>query len=144
MKKQVTIKDIAQKAGIAERITFTGGRGDIANFYHAADVLIHPARTENTGNTLLEAMVTGLAVIATGNCGYAHYIQEANGGAVCPEPFDQKQLNQMLNDILTDNQRRQECGKNGSEYCQNADIYNRIEKGLQVIVNRAKQNRGKR
>ena len=135
---------IAQKAGLAERITFTGGRGDIANFYHAADVLIHPARTENTGNTLLEAMVTGLSVIATGNCGYAHYIQKANGGAVCPEPFEQKQLNQMLTDILTDNQRRQEYGKNGSEYCQNADIYNRIEKGLQVIVNRAKQNRGKR
>ncbi|MEN8128098.1 MAG: glycosyltransferase family 4 protein [Planctomycetota bacterium] len=139
--KERQFKAIAEKAGIGDCITFTGGRKDISNFYHAADILIHPARTENTGNTLLEAMVTGLPVLATGNCGYAHYIQEANAGAVCGEPFEQKQLNQILHDILTDDQRRQEYGKNGSEYCRTADIYSRIEKGAEVIVNRAQKKR---
>ncbi|RKY06478.1 MAG: glycosyltransferase family 1 protein [Planctomycetota bacterium] len=138
--KEKKFRTIAQKVGLGDRVVFTGGRGDIANFYHAGDVLLHPARTENTGNTLLEAMVTGLTVIATENCGYAHYIRQANAGAVCPEPFDKAQLNQVLNDILTDDRRRQKCGKNGSEYCQNADIYSRIEKGVEVIVNRAKKN----
>ena len=42
-------KATAQKAGIAEHVLFTGGRRDISNFYHAADVLVHPARTETTG-----------------------------------------------------------------------------------------------
>jgi UDP-glucose:(heptosyl)LPS alpha-1,3-glucosyltransferase len=69
---------IAQRKGIGDRVSFMGGRRDISNFYYAADVLLHPARIENTGTTLLEAMVTGLAVIATANCGYSHYIQEAN------------------------------------------------------------------
>jgi len=68
-------KAIAQKLGIGDRVSFVGGRRDVPSFYHAADLLIHPARTENTGTTLLEAMVTGLPVLATDNCGYAHYIQ---------------------------------------------------------------------
>ncbi len=133
---------IAQKAGIGNRICFTGGRGDIANFYYSADVLFHPARTENTGTILLEAMVTGLPVIATENCGYAHYIQQASAGAVCPEPFDQIQLNALLRDILADDGQRQEYGKNASKYCQTADIYSMVARGVEIIVARAKKNRG--
>lgn len=134
---------IARKAGIGNRVQFTGGRKDVPNFYYAADLLIHPARTETTGSVLLEALVAGLPVIATGNCGYAHYIQKAGGGIVCTEPFDHTRFNYLLGDILTNDKRRAEYGKNGSEYCQNADIYSMVEKGVEIIVNRAKKNREK-
>ena len=135
---------MARKMGIGDHVFFTGGRNDIACFYHAADVLLHPARTENTGTTLLEAMVTGLPVLATENCGYAHYIQDANAGAVCPEPFQQAKLNTLLRAILANSDQQQEYAKNGREYCQNANIYSMIEKGVQVIVNRAEKNRENR
>jgi len=110
-------------------------------FYRAADLLIHPARTETTGTTLLEAMVTGLPVIVTGNCGYAHYIQKAGAGAVCPEPFDQRKLNTMLCDILTNDQLRTQYGENAREYCRTADIYSMVARGVEVILARAKGNR---
>lgn len=139
--KEKQFNAIARKAGIGNRVRFTGGRQDIAKFYYAADVLIHPARTETTGTTLLEAIVTGLPVIATGNCGYAHYIQEANAGTVCPEPFDQIRFNYLLEDVLSNDKQRVEYGKNGSQYCQNADIYNMIERGAEVILARAEKNR---
>ena len=132
---------LAQRKGIGDRISFTGGRQDISNFYYAADVLLHPARTENTGTVLLEAMVTGLPVIATENCGYAHYIQQANGGQICPEPFDQLHLNNMLMEFLAHDERRTRYGKNGCEFCKNADIYSMIEEGVRVIVSRAEKNR---
>ncbi|MEN6384135.1 MAG: glycosyltransferase family 4 protein [Phycisphaerales bacterium] len=132
---------IARKIGIRDKVFFTGGRNDIACFYYASDVLIHPARTENTGTTLLEAMLTGLPVIATENCGYAHYIQQANGGKVCKEPFNPIQLNQNLSEILTDDQLRKQYGINGKEYCRNANIYSMIEEGVEVILNRAEKNR---
>jgi UDP-glucose:(heptosyl)LPS alpha-1,3-glucosyltransferase len=139
--KEKKYKTFAQKAGIGNQVLFMGGRQDVENFYTAADLLIHPARTENTGNTLLEAMVTGLPVIATGNCGYAHYIQEADGGIVCPEPFVQDRLNTMLYQLLSDDQQRKGYGDNGYRYCQNADLYSRTEKGVQVILSRANRNR---
>jgi UDP-glucose:(heptosyl)LPS alpha-1,3-glucosyltransferase len=133
---------IAQRADIGDRISFAGGHEDISNFYYAADMLIHPARTENTGTTLLEAMVTSLPVIATGNCGYARYINEAKGGQVCREPFEQVQLNEALCEILANDQARIQYGQNGQDYCETADIYNMIEEGVRVIVGRAMGNRG--
>ncbi|MHC5157427.1 MAG: glycosyltransferase family 4 protein [Planctomycetota bacterium] len=140
--KEKPFRALAQKTGICDCITFMGGRQDVENFYTAADVLIHPARTENTGNTLLEAMVTGLPVLATENCGYAHYIKEANAGAVCPEPFEQSRLNTELAELLANDVRRRAYGKNGSDYCETADIYTRIEQGVEVILARAEKNRG--
>ncbi len=140
--KDKKFRAIAQRKGIGDSISFMGGRRDISNFYYAADVLLHPARTETAGHTLLEAMVTGLAVIVTANCGYSHYIQEANAGEVCPEPFDQLQFNNILTEFLANDERRTQYGKNGCEYCKNANIYSMIEEGVRVIVNRAKKNRG--
>ncbi|MBN2375449.1 MAG: glycosyltransferase family 4 protein [Sedimentisphaerales bacterium] len=138
---QKKFQAIAQQKGIGNHISFTGGRRDISNFYYAADVLLHPARTENTGTVLLEAMVVGLPVIATENCGYAHYITQANAGQICPVPFDQLQFNSMLTEILAHDERRIQYSKNGCDFCKNADIYSMIEKGVRVIVRRAQKNR---
>ena len=135
---------IAKKSHIDDRVCFTGGRQDVAKFYMAADLLVHPARTETSGSTLLEAMVTGLPVIVTENCGYSGYIRQANAGQVCQSPYDQEQLNNTLNEILADGQRRIQYGKNAFEFCKTADIYNMIEEGARVIVNRAERNRGSR
>jgi len=132
---------IARRAGIGDQIVFTGGREDISNFYYSADLLLHPARTENTGTTLLEAMVTGLPVIVTENCGYACYVKKAEGGQTCRDPFDQIQLNKTLREILLDDQRRIQYGKNGYNYCETADIYSMIEKGVKVIVDCARKHR---
>jgi UDP-glucose:(heptosyl)LPS alpha-1,3-glucosyltransferase len=142
--KEKQFKAIAQKAGLGERAHFMGGRKDVPDFYHAADLLVHPARTENTGTTLLEAMVTGVPVIATGNCGYAHYIQQANAGIVCPEPFDQKNLTEAFSTVLENKELRGEFAQNGRTFCQTADISSMVERGTEIILNRAQQNRGKK
>jgi glycosyltransferase involved in cell wall biosynthesis len=75
--------------GVAEQVSILQGRSDIPRFLLGADLLIHPAYNENTGTVLLEALVAGLPVLATAVCGYAHYIEEAEGGLVVPEPFAQ-------------------------------------------------------
>jgi UDP-glucose:(heptosyl)LPS alpha-1,3-glucosyltransferase len=139
--KQRTFQRVAQLAGLGSRIIFTGGRTDIGNFYYAADLLLHPARTENTGTTLLEGMIAGLPVLVTENCGYARYVAEAQAGQLCPEPFEQTQLNRMLDEILTNEQDRIRYGRNGRDYCETADIHSMTEKAVDVILNRARKNR---
>jgi UDP-glucose:(heptosyl)LPS alpha-1,3-glucosyltransferase len=135
---------IAHKAGIGDRVKFAGGRQDITNFYYAADILAHPARTETTGAVILEAMITGLPVVVTKNCGYASYIQKANAGQVLSEPFDQKQFNHVLKELLLDSQRRLKYADNGREYGKTSDLYRMINVGVEVILNRAEKNRGRR
>ena len=90
---------LAAKYALDSRVTFTGGRSDIAELLYASDLLVHPARVESTGLTLLEAMAVNLPVICSGICGYAPIVREA-GGVVLSEPFSQNDLNRELSRCL--------------------------------------------
>lgn len=72
----------AKSLKVESQIHFLGGRDDVAELLQAADVVLHPAHKENTGNVLLEAMVAGRPVITTDVCGYAHYVTDADMGVV--------------------------------------------------------------
>ncbi|HEU0010075.1 MAG TPA: glycosyltransferase family 4 protein [Verrucomicrobiae bacterium] len=91
---------LAARLGVAERVHFLGGRHDVPDWMLAADVMAHPARSENTGSVLVEALSLGLPVIVTEVCGYASHVAEARAGKVLPEPFDQAVLDRALTEAL--------------------------------------------
>ena len=86
--------------GLSEQVQILKGRSDIPRFLLGADLLIHPAYNENTGTVLLEALVSGLPVLVTDVCGYAHYIADADCGRVLPSPFEQQRLNRLLAEMM--------------------------------------------
>lgn len=126
----------AKALGISERVQILKGRSDIPRFLLGADLLIHPAYNENTGTVLLEALVSGLPVLVTDVCGYAHYIAEADCGRVLPSPFVQGALNHQLADMLADDERRMFWGRNGLAFAARADLYSMPQKAADVIVGR--------
>ncbi|MCB9958218.1 MAG: glycosyltransferase family 4 protein [Rhodospirillaceae bacterium] len=83
-----TIHKRAVRLGLYGRIHLPGPRSEVVDALCAADVLAHPARRENTGGAILEAIVAGLPVVATANCGFAEHIARADAGIVLDEPFD--------------------------------------------------------
>jgi UDP-glucose:(heptosyl)LPS alpha-1,3-glucosyltransferase len=87
---------LAGHLGVADQIFFLGGRDDVQRFYLGCDVLLHPARFENTGTVLLEAALSGLYVITTTACGYADHIKAMACGEVIAEPVQQQSLNQAV------------------------------------------------
>lgn len=91
----------AKKMHLAEQVDFLGGREDVPKFLFAADLLLHPARTENTGTVLVEAMAAGLPVVVTENCGYAFHVRDAGAGRLVPMPFQQEALDKILLDVLS-------------------------------------------
>ena len=124
----------AQALGVASRVEFLKGRSDIPRFLLGADLLIHPAYNENTGTVLLEALVSGLPVLVTDVCGYAHYIAEADAGRVLSSPFEQAQLNSMLVDMLQHAEDRARWGRNGLLYADSADLYSMPQRAADVIL----------
>ncbi|MFN7097657.1 MAG: lipopolysaccharide core heptose(I) kinase RfaP, partial [Gammaproteobacteria bacterium] len=96
----------AKQLKIGTQVKFLGGRHDVPQLMAAADILIHPAYAESSGNVLTEALFAGLPVLATSICGFAKYITEADAGYVFSEPFSQQELNQQLLIALTDNELR--------------------------------------
>src|SRR5690606_38160199 len=71
---------LARRLGIESQIVFAGGRDDVPLHLLAADVLLHPAYHETTGNVLLEALSAGLPVLTTDSCGWASHVEDSGGG----------------------------------------------------------------
>jgi UDP-glucose:(heptosyl)LPS alpha-1,3-glucosyltransferase len=87
----------------------------------AADLLLHPSVQESAGMVILEAIVSGLPVLATASCGYAFHLEQAAAGLVCPEPFRQETLNHLLQQMLqADRHRWREAGL---AYGRTQDLY---------------------
>lgn len=78
----------AAKLGVGGRVDWLGMREDIPELMAAADLLVHPARYDTTGQVILEAVVNGLPVIATAACGFAEHVKAAEAGLILPEPFE--------------------------------------------------------
>ena len=131
---------LARKLGIAPQVRILAGRADIPRFLQGADLLLHPARAENTGTILLEAIVAGLPVLTVAACGYAHFVTAADAGRVLPAPFAQPALNAALADMLAAPERT--CWrKNGIAFGRTQALYDMPERAaaliLQVAANRA-------
>jgi len=123
---------LSRKLHIKRQVQFLGGRDDVPHFLLAADLLLHPAYHENTGTVLLEALVSGLPVLTTAVCGYAHYVQEAKAGVVLPVPFVQAQFTITLRNILL-SEKRLSWRENALAFAKTADIYSMPERAVDVI-----------
>lgn len=121
----------AKDVGVAAQVHFLGGRDDIPELLQAADLLIHPAYRENTGNGLLEAMIAGLSVIASATCGYSHYVEDADMGRVIPDNADTTQIADAAAALLTvDND---EWHRRGKLFAESADIYDRPRQTVDIL-----------
>jgi UDP-glucose:(heptosyl)LPS alpha-1,3-glucosyltransferase len=82
------VRNSAAQQSLDARAYFFGHRDDVADILGAADLMLHPARIENTGLVILESLLAGVPVIASAACGFAEYIARFGAGAVLAEPFD--------------------------------------------------------
>ena len=124
---------LAKTLGVKDRFQVFYGRDDIPHFLQGGDLLLHPAYYENSGMVILEAIVAGLPVLVTDNCGYAFYVEEADAGKVVRSPFSQENLNQLLEQVLT-SPDRDKWARNGIAYGQCHDLYSMAESASRLIL----------
>lgn len=86
----------ARKLGVAPRVRFVAQSDDIAGLIGAADIMVHPARAETTGNVIIESLLYGVPVICTSVCGYSVHVARSDAGIVLHEPYRQQSLVQAL------------------------------------------------
>ena len=78
------LKEKVRAAGLADRILFVGEHTNINDWYRALDLFIAPQRWEGFGLTPLEAMATGVPVIATDVGAFPELIVAGETGEVIP------------------------------------------------------------
>lgn len=69
-------KELAQSLGVGDRVILTGYRTDVADFYKMADVFLFPSFREGLPVAVMEAMASGLPVIATKIRGSSDLVQQ--------------------------------------------------------------------
>lgn len=91
-------------------LTFDPGLEDIENYFNAIDVFVLPARIEEFGRVVLEAMGCGLPVITTDKVGAAELLEDESKEFVLPSE-DVKALEQALVKIISSSDLRHKLGK---------------------------------
>jgi len=105
-----TLTQLAQSLGIAHLTAFTGDRTDVAQLLQCMDVFVLPSLAEGISNTLLEAMATGLPVIATRVGGNVELVRDGENGALF-ESGDVASLARLLAGYVTDGGARRRHGE---------------------------------
>ena len=81
---------------------------ELARAVASADILVHPSRTEAFGNVVLEAMASGLAVVAADTDSARGLIDQGRSGVLCEHAIDA--FSDEVAALAGDQKRRRELG----------------------------------
>lgn len=99
-----------KRAGIADHVTFLGGRDDVPDLLNAADIALHASvRPEPFGLVVVEAMALGKTVVAANSGGPSEVVDGTSG--ITFDPMMPAELAEVLTDLVRDPGRRQELSR---------------------------------
>ena len=93
------IEKMIEAAGVAELVCLTGARDDVPELMRAMDIFVLPSLQEGISNTILEAMASGLPVIATRVGGNSQLVIKGETGFLV-EPDSPMTLVARLSDYI--------------------------------------------
>jgi len=100
-----------------KNIIFTGykvGR-ELQEIYASSDIFVFPSRTETFGNVILEAMASGLPVIAAYMGGVKESLRDMSNGLAFT-PGDEKAMADCIFKLLLDGQLRKNLAENARSF----------------------------
>lgn len=92
---------LAAELGIERTVSLLGARTDVPDLLRRADAYVSSSRTEGMSNALLEALSTGLPLVATRVGGAEDTVEDGTNGRLVP-PGDAESLATALRDLLAD------------------------------------------
>ena len=104
------LQKLVENLGLVDRVHFLGRRSDVPKIMRAADVFVQSSRFEGFGIAALEAMASGLPVIATQVGGLADVVGDAG---MLFEVGDEHQLAEHLKQLFSDRELRESLVQRG-------------------------------
>jgi len=101
------LENIASRFEISKHIIFLGQRNDIPELLMAMDIFILPSHEEGFSNALLEAMASGLAIIATDVGGNKEALANGRLGLLTPSRNPAALASAVIKMLSNDEQLRQ-------------------------------------
>ena len=105
---------LRERLELSDDVRFLDERDDTADLMLAADLLVLPSREEGLSNVLIEAMGSGLPIIATAVGGTPELLREGENGLLVPNE-DDAALTSALRRLLDDPSLRERLGRTARE-----------------------------
>jgi len=102
------------KLGLSKNIKFIGWRKDIPSIMKASDCLLLPSRGEGLPGIVMEAMASGLPVIASDIPCIPDLIDNGKTGYLCPMN-DVKSISARITALIKDKKKAIKMGKAGKK-----------------------------
>ncbi|NND69820.1 MAG: TIGR03088 family PEP-CTERM/XrtA system glycosyltransferase [Halioglobus sp.] len=109
-----TLANRASELGLDEAVWFTGDRSDVPDLLRIMDVFVLPSLGEGISNTVLEAMASGLPVLASAVGGNVELVTPGDTGDLFPVG-DTAAFVQSLVPLLQDAGERRRQGDNARQ-----------------------------
>jgi sugar transferase (PEP-CTERM/EpsH1 system associated) len=107
--EQARLQEYAASGALNGRVTFTGASESVPELLSAMDIFVLPSISEGMSNTILEAMASGLPILATRAGGNMELIEHGSGGLLFA-PGDVQALRSHLEQLIDDSEMRRELG----------------------------------
>jgi len=77
------LREMTTRSGLKDRVKLFGYRSNVDDYLYAADAFAFPSVREGLGMAAIEALASGLPVIASDNRGTREYMRDGENGFVC-------------------------------------------------------------
>lgn len=110
-KLEAELQGLATELDIQKRVLFLGHRNDVPEVLKAYDAFVFPSIAEGLGLALLEAMATGIPVIASKVGGVLEILNRPGLGIMIPPTSVEALSNAMQTILIMEKEKRIEVGK---------------------------------
>jgi glycosyltransferase involved in cell wall biosynthesis len=110
--QMASLQSLTRELGLAERVHFLGwqSREQLVKWYHQANLFLFPSRHEGMPNALLEAMASGLPIVATRIAGNEELVLDGLTGRLV-EPENAASLQDGLRNLIVEETLRRQMGQ---------------------------------
>ena len=119
-KQRDAMTQLAQEAGVAQRLIFLGALQNMEIAYRAADLLAHPTLQDTYAMVVLEAMAHGVPVVVSGlpYCGISGELAHLAQAWILADPHDPAALAQAIGAVMADTALARGLVARGLEFAQ--------------------------
>lgn len=133
------LKNRVAELGILDKVLFLGNRRDVPELLYIMDIFVLPSITEGLSMAILEAMASGLPVVATRVGGNPELVVDNETGILVPSN-DPQALVQAISSLLSDEGLSKKMGMAGQKRLLNLFDVNRMALEYMTVYEKCLRN----
>jgi glycosyltransferase involved in cell wall biosynthesis len=129
---QKDTRKMCDRNRIVDKVIFAGFRNDLERILPCLDLVVHPARMEGLGVSLLQSAAAGVPIVASRVGGIPEIVIDGNNGYLI-DVGDRRAIMRRVIELLTDPEKAQRFGSAGRMIVQSRFSIDAMVKGNLLI-----------